>query len=777
MHKRNTLSCCLWACLLLLSGNAISQNTISGTLRTPTGAPMPGVVIHITGDVNTFVITDTAGHYTASLPTSGAYTLAPYSNTFTLNGVSTLDVVLIARHIDGIELLDSPYKIIAADVTNEGLVGLSDTVELRKLILAQATEFEFNTSWRFVRADYVFPDSMNPFQPLFPESYATPNLNADVTDMDFVGVKIGDVNYSAFPANLTDSTHLSWIDGTVAQDDNNNCLLDSGEPGLKNWIVKATGLYGNFFSRTKADGSFSISAPPGTYDVTLFLPNNLWDACTPTQTGITTTLLNHTPVEFPVQVAIECPYMEVDLAVAFLRRCFPNNYSVSYCNQGTSIAENAYVEVTFDTFLQVQSSTIPWTTVNGNTYTFPLGDIQSGACSSFRVTVLVSCDAALGQTHCSSAQIYPDTLCTPPLPLWSGANLEVTGHCNGDQVEFTIKNTGDAMTEAAGYVVIEDIMVQMSSGLVQLDAGQLETISVPANGSSWRLEVEQAPYHPWSLLPSAMVEGCGTDPNGNFSMGFITQYPYGDERPAYDMDCQENRASYDPNDKQGFPRGVNNAHFIPKGQDLTYKIRFQNTGTDTAFNIVILDTLSNLLDLSTLRVGASSHPYTYNLLGQGVLQFRFQDVLLPDSNVNEPLSHGFVQFTIAPKTGLPNNSVLENSAAIYFDFNEPVLTNQTWHTIGEQYLDVSNVLFEPGIELEVYPNPAVDRATFRLKSVRPLEGRLLLFDLQGRQLREQNFQNKVFDLDARGLAPGMYFFRIDSGGRALAAGKLVLRGR
>lgn len=775
MRTCNNLICCLLASLLFMSWSAVSQNTISGTLTTPAGAPMPGVVIQITGDVNSFVISDTSGNYTATLPTGGAYTLAPYSNAYPLNGVSTFDVVLIYRHIAGEELLDSPYKIIAADVNNDGLVTLVDTVEMRQLILAQVNQFAFNPSWRFVRADYVFPDPMDPFQPAFPENYTTANLTADVTGMDFIGVKIGDVNYSAVPLNLTDSTHLSWIDGTVAKDENNNCQLDSGEPGLKNWVARATGLYGNFYSRTSADGTFAIAAPPGTYDVTIYPPNDLWDPCDPTQEGITTTLLGHTPVDFPVRVAIECPYMEVDLAAAFLRRCFPNNYSVYYCNQGTSTAEDAYVEVTFDTFLVVQNSSIPWSSVNGNTYTFSLGDIPSGECGSIQVTVLVSCEADLGQTHCSSAQIYPDTLCSPPPPLWSGANLEVNGHCNGNEVVFSITNTGAAMQEEVSFVVIEDIMVQMTGGSVQLGAGEMQTVAtIPANGSTWRLEVEQAAHHPWSLLPSAMVEGCGTDPNGNFSMGFVTLFPYGDESPTYDVDCHENRASFDPNDKQGFPRGVGNEHYIPKGQELSYQIRFQNTGTDTAFNIVVLDTLSNLLDLSSLRIGASSHPFTYNLLGEGVLQFNFPNIMLPDSNINEPLSHGFVQFKIAPKPNLPNNAVVENSAAIYFDFNAPVLTNQTRHTIGEQYLEVSNVVFQAGIELEVFPNPAVHRATFSLKSTRPQSGRLLLFDLQGRQLHEQNFQGNVFELDAAGLAPGLYFFRIDSENGALASGKMVV---
>ncbi|MBK9338123.1 MAG: T9SS type A sorting domain-containing protein [Lewinellaceae bacterium] len=268
------------------------------------------------------------------------------------------------------------------------------------------------------------------------------------------------------------------------------------------------------------------------------------------------------------------------------------------------------------------------------------------------------------------------------------------------------------------------------------------------------------------------MEGCGTNSGGTFSTGFVTQFPYADESPALDTDCQENIASFDPNDKQGFPRGVHDEHFIPENQEITYHIRFQNTGTDTAFNIVILDTLSERLELATLRTGAASHPYTYNILGPGVIQFLFQNILLPDSNVNEAASHGFVQFSIRPKADLSKPSLIENAAAIYFDFNEPVITNRTWHTVGEIYLNLSNVVFQPGLELDVYPNPASTAATFFLKSPRPIDGRLLLFDSQGRLVQEKGFQSDVFDLPVTGLAPGLYFYRLESKGKVVAAGKM-----
>ncbi len=761
--------------VLFLPLFAAAQATVSGKLYRQDGKALPGVVVAITGTVNSFAITDTLGQYSFSLPTGGAYTIAPQCNTEPLSGVSTFDLVLIQEYIHGNLHFTTPYPVIAADIDNNGVVTAADSLEGRNLILGATTHFPNNTSWRFVRAGYVFPDSANPFQPPYPESFTTPNLTADLTGVDFIGVKIGDINLTAFLSNLTDSAYLSWIDGTVRIDANNNCLAEPGESPLQNWLVRAEGLNGHYYGKSAANGQFSVMAPPGTYAFTLLPPSNLWAPCQSPLPNVTTTQLGHTTVEFPVQAAVECPYMTVDLSTERLRRCFTNSYHVNYCNQGTTVAENASVVVTFDPFLEVQSSSIPWTAVNGNAYTFSLGNVAPGACGSFYVNVLVRCDAQPGQTHCSSAQVYPDTLCTPPNPLWSGANLEVEGHCDGSQVIFTIKNTGAPMTQPSGYVVIEDIMIQMNGGPIQLNTNQTEMVALPANGSTWRLEMPQAPYHPWSSLPSAAVEGCGTNAGGSYSMGLVTQFPYGDERPTFDLDCLENVSSYDPNDKQGFPRGVTTDHYIPKNQEITYKIRFQNTGTDTAFNIMILDTLPAQLDLATLRMGSSSHPYSYNVLGEGVLQFLFQHVLLPDSNVNEPLSHGFVQFTISPRTDLPNNTVLENEAAIYFDFNAPVLTNRTRHTIGQQYLSVSNVVFRPGLDLTVFPNPSATSVTFSLKSTPNLHGQLRIFDSRGRMVCAEAFQSNVFQLSTAQWPAGMYYFRIESEGQALASGKLVVQ--
>ncbi|TAK34540.1 MAG: hypothetical protein EPO28_15870 [Saprospiraceae bacterium] len=120
------------------------------------------------------------------------YTVTAANDYCDINGVTTFDLVLITRHILGTQPLDSPYKIIAADANNSGMVSTADVVEIRKLILQIITSFPTNTSWRFVDKDWVFPNLSDPFSPVFPES-KTIHLGEPA---NFVGVKIGDVNLS-----------------------------------------------------------------------------------------------------------------------------------------------------------------------------------------------------------------------------------------------------------------------------------------------------------------------------------------------------------------------------------------------------------------------------------------------------------------------------------------------------------------------------------------------------------------------------------------------------
>jgi len=128
------------------------------------------------------------------------YTVLPQRNDDPLNGISTIDLILISKHILGTQKLNSPYKIIAADADRSGSISTLDLIILRKLILGVIDAFPGNsTSWRFVRANFTFPNPLNPFAGFFPELYNLNDLNGNMMDADFIAIKVGDVNASAIP--------------------------------------------------------------------------------------------------------------------------------------------------------------------------------------------------------------------------------------------------------------------------------------------------------------------------------------------------------------------------------------------------------------------------------------------------------------------------------------------------------------------------------------------------------------------------------------------------
>lgn len=137
---------------------------------------------------------------------------------------------------------------------------------------------------------------------------------------------------------------------------------------------------------------------------------------------------------------------------------------------------------------------------------------------------------------------------------------------------------------------------------------------------------------------------------------------------------QKVRASHDPNDKLVLPEGDMTPAQVAAMPWISYTIRFQNTGTAPATDVVVRDTLSSHLAWSTLQTVASSDPYTIEGGGHGAVAWRFTNINLADSATNEPASHGFVTFRILPQSGLVVGDSIRNRASIYFDFNTPVVT-------------------------------------------------------------------------------------------------------
>ncbi len=570
------------------------------------------------------------------------------------------------------------------------------------------------------------------------------------------------------------------ITGNAFRDDDVDCAFSVGEPGLADFIIKAENQTGEaFYKKLNADGSYEIRVTEGEFALLTrpsFAPSALFAQCDTPLVNIVGSSQTVAAPDIAAQVLGECSLLSVEISGGLLRRCTTTVYNASWCNSGNLTAQDASLQIIVSPFLGYQSSSIPLAGQVGDTLTFVLGDVLPGVCGLMNITFFVNCSADVGDVLCAEAHIFPDSSCVPPSANWDGSKIEVSGVCTGNEIEFKIKNIGSGnMSQNAEYVIIEDQIMYLQSPL-QLNAGQeMTTIRLPMpDDSCFALQVFP---NQTSILskPIAVVANCTA--NGNLSL--LLNLPNNENDPAVAVHCDEVIGSFDPNDKVGFPLGLTDAHFIERGQDIEYRIRFQNTGNDTAFLIRILDTLPTTLDPSSIRPIAASHPYTWDVTDNGHIVFTFANILLPDSTTNEPGSHGYISFRISQKPNLPDGTLVENTASIYFDFNDPILTNTWRHTIGRPETVATK---NPGqatktVEVQISPNPMMEETVFSLLGYWPETSvQFVLFDPLGKTLREESFAGNTFLFKRKSLAAGLYFWQMEDGGKVLARGSVVIGG-
>lgn len=176
-----------------ICADSLRMTTVSGTIYTENLEQVEGVTLSLDDNLPT-VVSDSDGRYAfGSMPIGGQYDIKPTRDIEYLEGVSTLDLILIQRHILGVEPLDSPYKLLAADIDNNSSISAADLVELRKLILGIYEDLPQQDSWRFVTAEHFFLDDWDPWATEIPESYEIDFLYQQM-EVDFIAMKLGDVN-------------------------------------------------------------------------------------------------------------------------------------------------------------------------------------------------------------------------------------------------------------------------------------------------------------------------------------------------------------------------------------------------------------------------------------------------------------------------------------------------------------------------------------------------------------------------------------------------------
>jgi len=349
--------------------------------------------------------------------------------------------------------------------------------------------------------------------------------------------------------------------------------------------------------------------------------------------------------------------------------------------------------------------------------------------------------------------------CTLP---WDQSSLSVDGWCQGDSIYFSITNTGqpgggDMECYSPMWVTIDGVVTYTDS--IMIPGGQTLILSYFGNGQTWILNAEQHPLHPGNSHPNAHVEACGD--TTNWTPSRVNDFPQDDADPVVDIYCGVVTGSYDPNDKTGYPVGQTVNNYIQPSQQLQYLIRFQNTGTDTAFTVVIRDTLDTDLNIFTVTPGVSSHNYQFRMYGPRVLEWTFENILLPDSTTNQEASNGFVTFHVDQVPSLVPGTEITNDADIYFDFNDPITTNTTIHRIYEGFVEVLSIedLETEGKSLLVYPNPTSNIIT--IKGKEGMNQSFSIFDQMGRIVFNGKLSGISTEVNLLNLSKGVYTLKID----------------
>ena len=221
--------------------------------------------------------------------------------------------------------------------------------------------------------------------------------------------------------------------------------------------------------------------------------------------------------------------------------------------------------------------------------------------------------------------------------------------------------------------------------------------------------------------------------------------------------CYEVVNSHDPNIKETYPE------LVPLDYDdyFTYTVHFQNTGTAPAFNIHIEDTLDSNLDLTTFQFMDASHDDRMVTLNGNSLSVLFPNIMLVDSTVSADSSKGYIQYRIKPKTGLNVFTQIYNTAHIYFDYNEAIVTNTTINAFRPYTTGIDDAATAEGVT--IYPNPASEFVNIKFNSTSK-NNSIKIFDATGRLVKNmENVKSGENTINVSELENGLYLINVNDG--------------
>lgn len=591
----------------------------------------------------------------------------------------------------------------------------------------------------------------------------------------------------------------NYLRGKVYFPQGNDCgPYEEGDLGLAGWLIKAESESATFFGSTDSLGNYDLRVDRGVYELSLLRRNDRWNLCNPDPLMVDVTEPYDSNFhDFPLQPAYDCPLLEVTMSATPAIQCDTQRITINYGNSGTATETDASIVIDLDENLTFLSASQTPAEINDSTLVFDLGDLAPSTEGTITLNVRVACNTVVeGQSISSSATIYPLVECVPVSDDWDGSSIVVTGRC--DRVEglsFTITNIGDAMTQSSSYVIVEDIALrQQDNFMLESMGSELIPVDIPEGESgTYRLIAEQSTGHPGSQFPTAVVEGCRVNGSNNeFTTGYVAQFPDNDGDLYLDILTQEIVALDQGAALQltAYPRGYQDSIIIPK-TDIEYTVFFALPDNDSYERVVIRDTLPGLLDFNSLEMGASSHPYDFVLYQGGILKITFDSIRIfsggGTGEADAVSRQGYVSYRLSQEPNLITGTVIRNRAAVYFDYESPVLSREVRHVVGCADLfeedgcllttSDRNLPNATGVAIKVSPNPISDRTTVQIMGWEPQNTEFIfqLYDGAGRKVFRQSFRGDRFEFLRSNLSGGAYFYEISGGGFNIGSGHLILR--
>ncbi len=553
----------------------------------------------------------------------------------------------------------------------------------------------------------------------------------------------------------------SQICGNVFYDNNNNSVIDLGDAGIDSAYVYLWGGNLNQTAFTDAQGNYTFNnLNPGTYYVQFCIYN----------------VVNYQGAAITVPAVDTSMCATYTVTIGANDTICGNNFGVY--NNASEIAGTVFLDANSNGMMDPNESGLPYQLVQiGNNYTYsdwygnysiwltpgnytvsftPSGNYSSGTVttpSSYQINITAPGNLYSGNNfgiymppgmNDLSVVITPHTTVTPGFPAWYDINV-----CN----------YGSSATGATVTMIYDPALTtnyQTPAGIVN-SANQTITWNIANINPNSCINI-------WTSFQALVGIQLGA---GTLEFVMVTPTSGIDNNQANNTDTvhQTIVGSWDPNNK--IVVRTNNTpdpstHYISSvnaDQEIVYTINFQNTGNAPAVNVVVIDEMAAELNTNSYQFINASHNCDINRIGNTVT-YRFMNIMLPDSTNDEPNSHGFINFKINATNGLPMGTQIIDFANIYFDFNDPVLTNDAIVTL----IDVTGVVNQNTSSVVIYPNPAQENFNVLFNSNLTGIANLLMYDNTGRKVLHTQTQinvgqNKTI-INTNNLENGLYFIEL-----------------